>query len=62
MRGFIAAGTFAIILAATGTAAQADGGDASLYVNETMQQTRSHDYSTQFDQNGHGTPRWSLSR
>ena len=35
--------------------AQAEGGDSNLYVNETMQQVRSHDYSIQFDQNGHGT-------
>ena len=55
MRGFITAGAFAIVLMTTGPAAQAGGGDASLYVNETMQQTRTHDYGTQFDQNGHGT-------
>ena len=57
MRGFITAGTFAIILVATGSAAQAGGGDASLYVSETVRQIRSHAYGTQFDQNGHGTPR-----
>ena len=62
MRGFITAGAFAIVLMTIGLAAQAGGGDASLYANETMQQVRSHDYSTQFDQNGHGTPRWSLER
>ncbi len=56
MRGFITAGAFAIVLMTTGAAAWAEGGgDANLYVNETMQQVRSNDYSTQFDQNGHGT-------
>ncbi len=55
MRGFITAGAFAIVLMTTGPAAQAGGGDSNLYVNETMQQVRSNDYSIQFDQNGHGT-------
>ena len=55
MRGFITAGTLAIVLTTTGLAAQAGGGDSSAYVNETMQQVRSHDYSIQFDQNGYGT-------
>jgi hypothetical protein len=55
MRGFITAGAFAIVLMTTGLAAQAGGGDSNLYVNGTMQQVRSNDYSIQFDQNGHGT-------
>ncbi len=62
MRAFITAGTCAIVLATTGLAAQAEGGQSGTYAYETMQQVRSHDYSTQFDQNGRGTPRWSLGR
>jgi len=49
MRGFITAGTLAIVLATTGLAALAGGGG-------------SNDYGTQFDANGHGTPRGSLER
>ena len=62
MRGFITAGTLAIILATTGLAAQAGGGGSNDYIRETMQQVRSNDYSTQFDANGLGTPRGSLER
>ena len=60
MRGFITAGAFAIVLMTTGLAAYAEG--SGTYADETMRQVRSHNYSTQFDQNGRGTPRWSLER
>ena len=63
MRGFITAGAFAIVLMTTGAAAWAEGGgDSNAYVYQTMQQTRAHNYSTQFDQTGLGTPRGSLER
>jgi hypothetical protein len=56
MRGFITAGTLAIVLMTIGLAAWAEGGgDSNAYARETMQQVRSRDYSIQFDQNGHGT-------
>ncbi len=61
MRGFITAGAFAIVLMTTGLAAYTEG-SGNTYVYETLQQVRSNDYSTQFDANGHGTPRGSLER
>ena len=52
MRGFITAGTLAIVLATTGLAAQAGGADGSNWIANSMRQVQAGDYSAQYDQNG----------
>jgi hypothetical protein len=42
-----------VVLLGLGTGfALAEGGSSGLYVYETMRQVQSHNYSTQFNQNG----------